>query len=124
MVEPLATGNHPMRRDDVAVKRTAHTMLCDSTTVALWHVFSDELRDALVDSAVMDAVRLSDDESTIRTCQLIAFRERLVEMLGDGVMIGKTRRGLRFDRDRDDKREVEAYERGHLAGREQERAKQ
>lgn len=112
-----------MRRDDIAVQRAAKRMVANESTVTLWHNFSDELRDALVDVAVMDAVRLSDDDSTIKTCQLIAFREQLVEMLAEGVVVGKTRRGLRFDRDREDKRESEAYERGHKDGREQTHAK-
>lgn len=112
-----------MRLDDVAVKQVAKRMVSSEQTITLWDSFFDELRDALVDAAVMDAVRLSHDESTIRTCQLISFRERLVEVLAEGVFVGKTRRGLRFDRDREDRRERDAYERGHKDGREQTHAK-
>jgi hypothetical protein len=96
-----------------AARTVAKRLLESASTVTLWTSFSDELRDALLDSAVMDAVRLAHEDSVISANKLVAFRDLIVELLAEGVFIGKSKRGLRFDRDREARREMVAY----LAGK-------
>lgn len=101
-----------MRTDETAALRVAKTFLANASLVTLWTNFSDELRDMMVDSAVMDAIRMCDDESKLTAAQVVAFRDLVVKEMADGVFIGKTRRGLMFERDREERRERAAYERG------------
>lgn len=99
-----------MRLDDSALKLAAKRLIGAYAT--LWHHVTDELRDALVDSEVMNAIRLADEDGLVTPAQLLDFRARLVTALTEGVYVGRTRRGLTFDRDRDARRERLAYEAG------------
>lgn len=109
-----------MKTDKIAARNVAKRLVCNDALVTLWSNFSDELRDMMIDAAVMDQVRLSNDEATIETGQLVAFRKRVVEALAEGVFIGKRRCGLMFERDREARRERAAYERGLAAASAQE----
>jgi hypothetical protein len=64
---------------------------------------SDEIREALVDRAVMDRVRLADENDEVTAGQLVEFRERVLSALEEGVFIGKTRHGLMLDRAREER---------------------
>lgn len=90
-----------MRLDDAAAKACAKRLVSNRSLVTLWSHFSDELREMIVDAAVMDAVRLADDETPVETGRLIAFRGRVVSALAEGVFVGKTKHGLTFERDRE-----------------------
>jgi hypothetical protein len=103
-----------MRIDEVAVKVAAKRLICSHAQ--LWYNFTDELRDALVDMAVMDALRLADEDGLITPAKLLDFRARLILTLANGVCFGKARRRLTFERDREARRELLAHEAGTVGG--------
>jgi hypothetical protein len=106
------------RFNDMAIKQCAKAAL--SRFASMWTYFDDEIRDAMLDSAIMDEVRRADSADsgfTFTASDLIHFRLCVARALADGVFVGKSKRGLMFDRDREERREHAAYERGVEAGR-------
>lgn len=107
------------RFSEEAVKNCAKSAIARFR--ATWTCFGDEIRDALLDSSIMDSVRWADSaDSTFSftASELIDFRARVVEVLAAGVFVGKTKHGLTFDRDREERREKAAYDRGIEDGKE------
>lgn len=84
-----------MRFDDRFVRATAKMML-GGDAARIWTYVSDEIREALLDRAVMDFVR-SAVNTLVTPAELVEFRERLVVTLAEGVFIGKVKRVLMLD---------------------------
>ena len=101
------------RYSDIAIKDCAKAAI--ERYGSIWPHFSDTVRDALLDAAIMDAVRAADaadSHFTFSAHELVEFRAGVAQALAGGVMVGRTKRGLTFDRDREDRRERDAYARG------------
>lgn len=92
-----------MRLDAAFVRDTAKAMI-NGDAARIWTYVGDEIREALIDRAVMDCVRLADETSPVTTGQLVEFRGRLVELLEEGVFIGKSKHGLMLDSVREERR--------------------
>jgi hypothetical protein len=92
-----------MRIDDKFILSVAKSLLSSSTANA-WPYVSDEIREALLDRAVMDCIRLSNSDNPISPDQLCNFRNTLQKVLEDGVFIGKSKRGLMLDSVREERR--------------------
>ncbi len=93
-----------MRFDDKFIIATAKSLLSSSTVATVWPYVSDEIREALLDRAVMDCVRRADSDNPITPSQLVAFRDTLQKVLEDGVFVGKTKHGLMLDTVREERR--------------------
>lgn len=66
-----------MRTDDRQVIRTAKKAFARCSP--LWFVFGDEIRNALIDSVIMDEIRLADETSELGCSagEIVAFRARV-----------------------------------------------
>lgn len=88
--------------DDKRVKEVAQDFLT-SWRAQLWPLVTDDVRHALIDSAVMHCVRMADvvDNNTpLLPSQLVDFRNQLITRLRFGVRTGG-HRCLRLDQDAD-----------------------
>lgn len=92
----------PIKFSDAAVQNCARSAV--SRHADLWPCVSDEVRDALLDSSIMDQIRAAScagGNAAFSAEDIIAFREKVAETLAEGISLGRIRRAaLRFDRDR------------------------
>ncbi len=101
------------RFNDMAVSNCAKSAI--SRFGPMWNVVSDEVRDAFLDSAIMDSIRLAesvDGSFAFSASDVVAFRARVIAALDAGVFVGRSKHGLRFDRVREERRVMAAYEQG------------
>lgn len=59
---------------------------CESTRAEIWTLFGAEIRGALIDSLIMDEVRIADsvDSPPFSAADLLTLREQVVAILADG----------------------------------------
>lgn len=79
-----------MRMDPKIVREIARKFV-DSSIAKLWYFVTSDVRNALIDSIVMDAVRMAhavDNNTALTPAQLLEFRAALVKALHDGVPRG------------------------------------
>lgn len=75
--------------------RLLASKFCDSWQAKLWPFVTYDVRDALIDSVIMDSVRMAnavDNVAPIPPADLIAFRDAFVAALAAGVPRGAQRR--------------------------------
>ena len=79
-----------MRMEPEIIREIARRFVA-SDRAKLWPFVVSDVRDALIDSVVMDAVRMAhavDNETPLTPAELMEFRAALVKALHDGVPRG------------------------------------
>jgi hypothetical protein len=83
-----------MRMSHDVIREIARQFVA-SDRAKLWYFVTSDVRDALIDSVVMDAVRMAhavDNNTALTPAQLLEFRAALVKALHDGVPRGSAGR--------------------------------
>jgi hypothetical protein len=83
-----------MRMNPEIVREIARQFVT-SDRAKLWYFVTSDIRNALVDNVVMDAVRMAhavDNNTPLTPAQLLEFRAALVKALHDGVPRGSAGR--------------------------------